>query len=82
MSRKKHSWNALWTLRENDATIDDIFNAERVVECAIAEDFSDSVYEETEQLLNMLEVAPNNDIKLGILLAQHAMRKTLDNWYS
>ena len=82
MSRKKHAWNALWDCVGAHATVDEIFRAERAVENAVIEDFTDRVYEEIEQLFSLLDAAPNDDIKLGILLAENAMRKTLDNWYS
>lgn len=81
MSRKKHAWTAFWNVQQS-GTSDELHRAERVVEAASVEDFTDLVYEETEQLLNLLDQAPNNDIRLGILMTLDAIRKTLNNWYS
>jgi hypothetical protein len=78
MSRKKHAWGAFFHNIENKS--DDVsYKYQKSVEDAIIEDFMDNVYEELQELLNILEQAPNNDVKLGVLLAQESIRKSYYN---
>lgn len=88
MSRKKHAWTALEAAMlhheatRDNTTFDDVARATRGVELAILEDFMDHVYEQTEHLFIALEQAPNNDVKLGMLLAQNVMRATLEGYFT
>jgi hypothetical protein len=86
MSRKKHAWNALWYIFENKEDFKNnenaFHNAERGVEAAVIEDFMDDIDEELARLFNLLDQAPNNDIKFGIMIAQDIIRNRLDTWYN
>jgi hypothetical protein len=77
MSRKKHAWTSLFHIIENKSnyTYDEVCRELKLVENAIIEDFVDNVNEELQDLLNILDEAPNNDIKFGVLLAKESIRK-------
>jgi hypothetical protein len=81
MSRKKHTWTSLLHTIENKSEYsgDVLRKHQKLVEQAIIQDFMDNVNEELYELLNVLDQAPNNDIKLGILLAQESIRKSYYN---
>jgi len=78
MSRKKHAWTSLLHTIENKSEYsgDKFYKEQHSVELAIIQDFMDDVNEELYELLSVLDQAPNNDVKLGILLAQETIRKS------
>jgi uncharacterized protein HemY len=81
MSRKKHAWTSLFHIIENKSnyTSDELYKEQQSVENAIVQDFMDNVNEDLHDLLYVLDEAPNNDVKLGILLAQESIRKSYYN---
>jgi hypothetical protein len=78
MSRKKHAWTSLFHIIENKSnyTSDELYKEQQSVQDAIIADFMDNVNEDLNDLLYVLDEAPNNDVKLGVLLAKESIRKT------
>lgn len=77
MSRRKWAWEA-YHMSENES---DKSTAMDSIEMAVIEDFIDDLDNRLETLNDMLEEAPNANIKLGLILARNAIRETLDNRY-
>ena len=78
MSRRKHAWDAYRSTENSDAT----YETQRAIEVAAIEDFMDDVHGSIGRIDCLLDEAPNNSIKLGLLLVQNILRETLDNWCS
>lgn len=79
MSRKKHAWSAYReTASTPDMNPDILWMAERAVESAVLEDFTDALFDNIAQLQHITEETQSRHVRLGIELALREITRTLD----
>lgn len=80
MGRRKHAWAAyrcLDQINEDDVVLQ---RAERLVEGATLEDFTDTVFERIGELVNLAEETQSRHVALGIRLALRELLQVQDDW--
>lgn len=79
MSRRKHAWAAYReSAKSPDMDSDILWMAERAVESAVLEDFTDDIFNNIAQLQHITEETQSRYVRLGIELALREISRTLD----
>lgn len=80
MGRRKHAWAAYEMAQAELAGDDRVFHAERSVEGAVIEDFTDALFERIGQLEDVIADTESRHVLLGVRLALREMHNTLNDW--
>lgn len=80
MGRRKHAWAAyecLDQINEDDVVLQ---RAQRLVEGATLEDFTDAVFERIGEVVSLAEETQSRHVVLGIRLALREILQVQDDW--
>jgi len=80
MGRRKHAWAAYECLDPINEEQDVLLRAQRLVEGAVIEDFTDALFERIGELVNLAEETQSRHVALGIRLAMRELQQVQDDW--
>lgn len=80
MGRRKHAWAAYQCLDPINEEQDVLQRAERLVQGAIIEDFTDALFERLDELVTLADETQSRHVALGLRMAIRELHKTQDDW--
>ena len=80
MGRRKHAWAAYECLDHINEEQDVLLRAQRLVEGAVIEDFTDAVLDRLGQLTDITDETQSRHVALGIRLALREILQVQDDW--
>lgn len=80
MGRRKHAWAAYECLDHINEEQDVLLRAQRLVEGAVIEDFTDAMLDRLGQLTDITDETQSRHVALGIRLAIREILQVQDDW--